>query len=143
MTISHSAPEPSRLTLLSASLHFLSGQLSKSDEETDKARQTLIRCFSDLSGQLFSQNPNKRPEVLATAEGSPEDDDSYLGYSVAAGNFDGPGEGGVAVGMPRGAGLLGKVSTRAMDDNLMFLLINNGLWMRPTRFSCGTVDEIC
>jgi hypothetical protein len=44
-----------------------------------------------------------------TKEGSAVDDDSYLGYSVAVGDF-GDGEGsGAAVGMPRGAGLLGKV----------------------------------
>jgi hypothetical protein len=44
-----------------------------------------------------------------TKEGSVLDDDSYLGYSVAVGDFgDGDGS-GAAVGMPRGAGLLGKV----------------------------------
>lgn len=37
------------------------------------------------------------------------DDDSYLGYSVAAGDFTGEGRQGAAVGMPRGASLLGKV----------------------------------
>jgi len=62
-------------------------------------------CF--LPGQLFSQSLNIRPAVVNTKEGSAMDDDSYLGYSVAVGDF---GNGSVvAVGMPRGAGLLGKV----------------------------------
>lgn len=64
-------------------------------------------CF--LPGQLFSQDLNNRPAVVNTKEGSALDDDSYLGYSVAVGDFgDGDGS-GAAVGMPRGAGLLGKV----------------------------------
>ena len=37
------------------------------------------------------------------------EDDSYLGYSSVAGDFTGDGVQGVAVGMPRGGGLLGKV----------------------------------
>lgn len=50
--------------------------------------------------------------MISTNEGPATDDDSYLGYSVAAGDFSGGGGGqnDVAVGMPRGAGLLGKVS---------------------------------
>ena len=43
-----------------------------------------------------------------TGEGSPDDDDSYLGYSVTTVEFDGDNA-DVAVGMPRGAGLNGKV----------------------------------
>ncbi|XP_046389663.1 integrin alpha-PS2 isoform X2 [Ischnura elegans] len=60
-------------------------------------------------GQVYSQNLTSRPEVVATREGPATDDDSYLGYSVAVGDFNGKGEGGVVVGMPRGASLLGKV----------------------------------
>ena len=45
-----------------------------------------------------------------TEEGDPQDDDSYLGYSVTTGEFNGDGDGmDVAVGMPRGANLTGKV----------------------------------
>ena len=44
-----------------------------------------------------------------TDEGSPNDDDSYLGYSVATGEFTGDKDLDVAVGMPRGANLTGKV----------------------------------
>ena len=46
-----------------------------------------------------------------TEEGDPQDDDSYLGYSLTSGEFNGDGDNmDVAVGMPRGANLTGKVS---------------------------------
>lgn len=48
--------------------------------------------------------------VFATKESTAQEDDSYLGYSTISGDFNGDGSQGVAVGMPRGAGLLGKVS---------------------------------
>ncbi|XP_063227924.1 integrin alpha-PS2 isoform X2 [Bacillus rossius redtenbacheri] len=60
-------------------------------------------------GQLYSQSTYSRPEVMSTQEGPPIDDDSYLGYSVAVGDFSGGGRGDVAVGMPRGLQLVGKV----------------------------------
>lgn len=45
--------------------------------------------------------------MWATRESTAVEDDSYLGYSSVSGTFyDSPG---VAVGMPRGGGLLGKV----------------------------------
>ena len=45
-----------------------------------------------------------------TSEGPESDDDSYLGYSVATGEFDGDKKNAdVLVGMPRGANLTGKV----------------------------------
>lgn len=47
--------------------------------------------------------------VFSTPESRSVDDDSYLGYSVAAGYFDGNGEQALAVGMPRGTNLKGKV----------------------------------
>lgn len=46
---------------------------------------------------------------MSTKEGRPVDDDSYLGYSVTTGDFEGDGVIGSAVGMPRGENLLGKV----------------------------------
>ena len=46
---------------------------------------------------------------MSTEEGSPNDDDSYLGYSVTTGEFTGDGQLDIAVGMPRGANLSGKV----------------------------------
>lgn len=60
-------------------------------------------------GQVFQQPLETRPAVVATQEGPAWDDDSYMGYSVAVGDFYGEGIQGVAVGMPRGAGLEGKV----------------------------------
>lgn len=52
---------------------------------------------------------NPRDKVWSTRERTASEDDSYLGYSSAAGDFTGDGSEGVAVGMPRGGGLLGKV----------------------------------
>ena len=46
---------------------------------------------------------------MSTEEGSPNDDDSYLGYSVTTGEFTGDEALDIAVGMPRGANLSGKV----------------------------------
>ena len=70
-----------------------------------------------ILGQVFSQNllPRLRNVQHKTAEGSPSDDDSYLGYSVATGEFDGDSSSpDVAVGMPRGSGLEGKVRNKNM-----------------------------
>ncbi|XP_037938731.1 integrin alpha-PS2 isoform X2 [Teleopsis dalmanni] len=61
-------------------------------------------------GQTYSYDVT-RPEnqVYSTAESSSHDDDSYLGYSMTTGDFNGDRIDDVAVGMPRGAGLLGKI----------------------------------
>ncbi|XP_031627773.1 integrin alpha-PS2 isoform X2 [Contarinia nasturtii] len=56
----------------------------------------------------FSLN-NPKDKVWATRESTAAEDDSYLGYSSITGDFTGEGNQGVAVGMPRGGGLLGKV----------------------------------
>ena len=61
-------------------------------------------------GQLFSQGLFARLDVLSTSEASASEDDSYLGYSTAVGDLDGDGATDVAVGMPRGAKLSGKVN---------------------------------
>lgn len=68
---------------------------------------------------MFQQPLETRPAVVATQEGPALDDDSYMGYSVAVGDFYGEGVQGTAIGMPRGAGLEGKVRSR------MHTLINN------------------
>lgn len=51
---------------------------------------------------------NPKDKVWATRESSASEDDSYLGFSSVAGDFNGDGLQGVAVGMPRGGDLLGK-----------------------------------
>lgn len=62
-------------------------------------------------GQAFSQPLNNDSKVMSTKEGPEKEDDSYLGYSVAAGDFVGNGDSGMVVGVPRGSHLLGKVGT--------------------------------
>lgn len=48
--------------------------------------------------------------VWSTKEsGNANEDDSYMGYSSVSGDFTGNGVDGVAVGMPRGGNLMGKV----------------------------------
>ncbi|XP_011332001.1 integrin alpha-PS2 isoform X2 [Ooceraea biroi] len=60
-------------------------------------------------GQAFSQPLNGRSRIMFTKEGPAKEDDSYMGYSVATGDFIGNGDSGMAVGVPRGSDLLGKV----------------------------------
>ena len=67
-------------------------------------------CY--FSGQAFSLNTKNLKNQVSTDEGSPADDDSYLGYSVATGEFTGDKDIDVAVGMPRGANLTGKVKIK-------------------------------
>ncbi|KAI4461764.1 integrin alpha [Holotrichia oblita] len=59
--------------------------------------------------KVVSQSLVSRPASFHTIDGSATDDDSYLGYSVAVGNFTGEAQEGIAAGMPRGGGLLGKI----------------------------------
>ncbi|XP_034951928.1 integrin alpha-PS2 isoform X2 [Chelonus insularis] len=67
-------------------------------------------------GQTYTQMLNNRGKVMFTKEGSPEEDDSYLGYSLTSGDFIGNGDTGTAVGMPRGYSLHGKVIL--LDSNM-------------------------
>ena len=74
-------------------------------------------------GEVFSQNIRNRLDLISTGEGPDTEDDNYLGYSLALGDFTGSrvraGLSGstyrrtkgsdLAVGMPRGANLTGKV----------------------------------
>merc|ERR1719295_1427639 len=61
-------------------------------------------------GQVFSVNLKMLRNQRKTEEGDPQDDDTYLGYSVTTGEFNGDGDRmDIAVGMPRGANLTGKV----------------------------------
>ena len=73
-------------------------------------KKLILLSFS-YSGQVFTTKLLSIKDQHRTAEGSPSDDDSYLGYSVATGEFNGDGDNAdVIVGMPRGASLNGKVS---------------------------------
>lgn len=67
--------------------------------------------------------------LIATPEASPKYDDSYMGYSVAVGDFAGQGEQGVAVGVPRGGDLKGLVSIQLKQFVLGFItkLLSNKL----------------
>lgn len=40
-------------------------------------------------GQVYSQSVGSRPDIRWTKEGPSYDDDSYLGYSIAHGEFSG------------------------------------------------------
>ena len=61
-----------------------------------------------IIGQVFSHSTDDT-KVYETKEHLMKDDNSYLGYSSVTGDFNGDGKDGVAVGMPRGGDLLGKV----------------------------------
>ena len=86
---------------------------SKNEPLTHSARTKRARTdapFFRHAGQMFSVNLRVLRNQRKTEEGDPQDDDSYLGYSVATGEFNGDGDRmDVAVGMPRGANLTGKV----------------------------------
>jgi integrin alpha 8 len=60
--------------------------------------------------------------LLSTTEGPAYEDNNYLGYSVSVGDFLGNSDSGVAVGVPRGAELHGKVSFLISVFNNIFLL---------------------
>ena len=77
-----------------------------------------LKCFS---GQVFSFNTKQLRNQVSTEEGSPNDDDSYLGYSVTTGEFTGDDELDIAVGMPRGANLSGKVIDLVIGTNFLNL----------------------
>lgn len=70
---------------------------------------------------MFYQDLLNQREALATGEGPQQDDMSYLGYSVATGEFSGDGEEDLAVGMPRGNNLTGQV---VVFDHRLNILYN-------------------
>ncbi|KAI5709931.1 hypothetical protein M8J75_004281 [Diaphorina citri] len=98
-----------RLFIGAPGSYFWQGQLFSIDSNEPIYFPPYYSPLMDLEpGQVISQNLYDRPEFKATKEGPPTDDGSYMGYSVASGTFS--GESGVAVGIPRGARLLGKVA---------------------------------
>ncbi|XP_064455388.1 integrin alpha-PS2-like [Ornithodoros turicata] len=60
-------------------------------------------------GQVFSQDLVQLHNHYNTSEDPPSEDDKFLGYSMAVGEFSGDDDEDVAVGEPRGDVLLGKV----------------------------------
>ncbi|ROT83339.1 hypothetical protein C7M84_023482 [Penaeus vannamei] len=67
------------------------------------------QCWStQLSGQIHSQSLSTRNDYQMTWEGPASDDDQYLGYSVAVGDFTGDGQEDVALGVPKGLNYTGK-----------------------------------
>ena len=90
-------------------------------------RQVQLGAYSFFKGEVFSQNIRNRLDLMSTSAGPETEDDSYLGYSLALGDFTGSrlraGLTGsrykrtkgsdLAVGMPRGANLTGKVFQNA------------------------------
>jgi len=61
-------------------------------------------------GQVHSQSLRLRNDYHRTREGLEEDDDQYLGYSVASADFNGDGIPDVALGVPKGQGYIGKIA---------------------------------
>ncbi|BFG01653.1 integrin alpha-PS2 [Drosophila madeirensis] len=61
-------------------------------------------------GQASSHDVTKpENQVFSTVESTSVNDDSYLGYSMVTGDFDGDRSEDVAIGKPRGANLTGQV----------------------------------
>ncbi|GBP17175.1 Integrin alpha-PS2 [Eumeta japonica] len=82
----------------------------------DECKDSMVKYFDRFRsvGQLYSLNPDK-PTVLATSQDSAVYDDSYMGYSMAAGGFGEEGTQAIAVGVPRGSKLRGLVVLYTMD----------------------------
>ena len=87
-----------------------------------------------VAGQMISQNMLSRLDVLSTAEASASEDDSFLGYSAAVGDLDNDGRTDVAVGMPRGANLTGKVRIRRKSGGIFLYF---GSQIRTDRWCCS------
>ncbi len=74
-------------------------------------RGFLYGLYFLFQGQVFSQNLRNRLDLASSEAGPDSEDNSYLGYSLALGDFTGNGGGSdLAVGMPRAANLTGKVN---------------------------------
>merc|ERR1719414_1918676 len=77
---------------------YWQGQMYSINVERTKSQ---LRRRQRPPGQVFSQKLLSLRDQHKTSEGSPSDDDSYLGYSVATGEFNGDNDNAeVVVGMP-------------------------------------------
>ncbi|XP_015914570.1 integrin alpha-PS2 [Parasteatoda tepidariorum] len=72
-------------------------------------------------GQLYSQDLLSKDMLHGTPEGPAEFDTSYLGYSMAIGEFTGDRSPDIVVGVPRGNRLTGKV---CLFNSTIYNLIN-------------------
>ena len=77
-----------------------------------------------------------RLDLFSTEEGPESEDNTLLGYSLALGSFDSDSFSDIAIGMPRGANLTGKViflTGRSMGQlhnltgNQVTFIVNNGI----------------
>ncbi|XP_025095116.1 integrin alpha-8-like isoform X4 [Pomacea canaliculata] len=66
-------------------------------------------------GQLYNYNSQDNTKFVYTTEGPAEDDDSYMGYASAVGEFDGDDIDDYVVGIPKGASHLGKIAIFTQD----------------------------
>lgn len=99
------------------------GQAGFSAAVTKNGRQLFIGAPGSWywQGQLYSQDLLSKESLYNTPEGPEEEDDSYLGYSMAIGEFSGDRNPDVVVGVPRGNKLTGKV---ALFDSTVKSLLN-------------------
>ncbi|CAG7835819.1 unnamed protein product [Allacma fusca] len=105
-----------RLFLGAVGSWYWQGQLFLVDSKKSGEGNTVpFIQFRQNQGQVYSQGLAARPDIRWTREGPNWDDDSYLGYSVASGEFSGDKDSDVVVGMPRGANLTGKVIIYSSD----------------------------
>ncbi|EFA09341.2 Integrin alpha-PS2-like Protein [Tribolium castaneum] len=105
-----------RLFIGSPGSWYWQGQMYSVDAHaTFEFKPTLFSATYGDEGQVHQQSLETRPAVFATTEGTEKDDDSYMGYSTIVGDFLGTGEEGIAVGMPRGNNLKGKVLLFTMN----------------------------
>ncbi|PVD29861.1 hypothetical protein C0Q70_09118 [Pomacea canaliculata] len=80
---------------------------------TSNGKKLLIGAVGSWywQGQLYNYNSQDNTKFVYTTEGPAEDDDSYMGYASAVGEFDGDDIDDYVVGIPKGASHLGKVSS--------------------------------
>ncbi|XP_071488712.1 integrin alpha-8-like [Diadema antillarum] len=62
-----------------------------------------------LQGQIYSQDLTSQQPATSTSEGAARTDNSYRGFSLALGDFNGDGVDDYVVGTPRGDSLMGLV----------------------------------